>query len=294
MNKMLRYSFMLLLGFTALLTGCKETEPTDPNQQLLANKDWYTDGLYFQVSGTYQKVLAPNLTTRFSKTSTVNTTTVNGTPLGAAAVWTLSVDAKTLTVYYPSVSGNGATLASQALKVEKLTATELWVTAPANDDIQLFGIINLSATSQYRFTTTKPAEVTPLPEEATLKAVTWTGTNTNQTAGVFTTIGGGIYTWKSYADITFKFDNFSPLKLNYVTVGGLPTPATWVLSKDASNNLKITIAYPKVGAIPAKVFVLDVATLSANSLIMGAAESLTFSSVFTLEGAAQLRLVPKP
>lgn len=290
MNKFLRFSFAILVGFMAVLSSCTETEPTDPNQQLIANKDWHTDGLYFNVNadGTGgAKAIAPNLKLRFSKTSTLNTTAVNGNNLGAAAVWTLSVDAKTLTVYYPTIAGGGATLASQALKVVKLTATELWVTSPTADDIQLLGIINLSANSNYRFTTTAPAAVTPLSEEALLKTPTWTGTGTN--AGTF--LNG---TKQGDANVTFKFTNFSVLNLNYLTVSGLPTPATWMLSKDANNLLKLTIAYPKVGVIPARAFTLNVSKLTATELNFTGSDAITFSSVFTLPVNAELRLIPQP
>ncbi len=275
----------MLLSLVTLLSGCAETEPTDPNQLLLANKDWYTDGLY---DGTGTKVLAPNLRFRFKKTSTINTSTVNGQDLGAAAVWILSADAKTLTIYYPTIASGGVSVASQVLKVVKLTANELWVTAPGTDDIQLFGIINLSSTSNYRFTTTAPSTVTPIAEEAILKSATWTGTNTTQTAGVFTSTGGAPYVWTNYAPVTFKFNTF--YGLNYVTVSNLPTPATWML-KSAT---ELTIAYPKVGLVPAKAFTLTISEITASKLKFSATEALTFSSVFTMNAGAQLHLVPQP
>jgi|GEM_PF-2984410 len=288
MKKILRYS-LFLLGFISLLSSCSEVEPTDPNQQLLANKDWYTDGLYFGVntdgtSGT--KVLAPKLKYRFQKTSSLNTSKVNDQDLGAAAVWTLSADAKMLTVYYPTVAGGGATLGSQALRVVKLTATELWVTTPTTEDIQLFGIINLSPTSNYRFSTTVATATTPLSQEAFLKGVTWTGTNTTQTAGVFTSLTPGVFTWNSYANVTLKFNTF--YGLNYLTISNLPTPATWMLTSATT----LTIAYPKVGAVPAKAFNLTIAEITASKLTFSATEALTFSTVFSLPASAQLRLIP--
>jgi hypothetical protein len=288
MNKMLRYSFMLLLGFTALLSGCTEVEPTDPNQKLLANKEWYTDGLYFNVAadGTGgNRVIAPNLRLKFSKTSSVNTTSVNGQSLGAAAIWILSADAKTLTVYYPTVASGGVSVASQALKVAKLTETELWVTTPSADDIQLFGIINLSATSNYRFTTTKPADVVPLSEEALLKGVTWTGKGNN--AGFF--LNGNKQT---DADVSFAFKTFSAMNLNYLEVSGLTAPATWVLSKEGS-NLKITIAYPKLGSIPAKAFVLSVSKLDADELNFTSNQAFDILPTLQLPLNQELRMIPK-
>lgn len=291
MNKLFRYGFALVVGCIGLLASCKETEPTDPNQQLIANKDWYTDGLYFGVDASTgtggTKAIAPNLRMRFSKTTTLNTTSINGNNLGAAAIWTLSADAKTLTVYYPTVAGGGATLASQNLRVVKLSATELWVTTPTQDDIQLFGIITLSPTSNYRFTTTAPTAVTPLTEEALLKAPTWTGTGTN--AGLF--LNG---TKQSDATVEFKFTNFSALNINYLTVSGLPTPATWLLFKDTNNALKLTIAYPKVGSVPARAFTLNVSTLEAAKLNFTASEAITFSTVFSMPLSTEVRMIPKP
>ncbi len=288
MNKILRYG-LILFSFATLLTACKQVEPTDANQILLANKDWHTEGLYFGVAadGTGgSKVLAPKLKFKFAKTSLLNTTTVNDQNLGAAAVWTLSVDAKSLTVYYPSLGGaTGVTLASQVLKVVKLTATELWVTTPTTEDIQLFGIINLSPTSNYRFTTIAPATVTPLNEEALLKGATWTGTG--DTAGIWTGISPN-FTKTGNAAITFEFKVF--YGLNYVSISGLPTPATWMLNTPTT----LTIAYPKVGTVPAKAFNLTIAELTASKLTFSATEALTFSSVVSLPVGAQLRLIPKP
>jgi hypothetical protein len=289
MNKLLRYSFATLLGILGILTSCKETEPTDPNQQLIANKDWHTDGLYFGVSATDgsggSKAIAPNLKLRFSKTSTLNTTTINDKPLGAAAIWTLSADAKTLTVYYPTIAGGGATLASQALRVVKLTDAELWVSTPSQDDIQLFGIITLSPTSNYRFTKAVPTAVVPISEEALLKAVTWTGTGTN--AGTF--LNG---TKQSDAPLEFKFTNFSALNINYLTVSNVPTPATWMLAKDANNAIKLTVAYPKIGSVAARAFTLNVNTLTASSLNFTGSDAITFTPTFSLPLSTEVRMIP--
>ena len=292
MKKLLTWCFALT-GLLIILGSCATVEPTDPNQALLANKEWHTDGLYMNVAtdGTGgAKVIAPNVRFNFKKTL-INTTAVNGQDLGPAAIWTLSKDAKTLTIYYPTYGSIGASIASQSLKVVKLTATELWVTTPSENDIQLLGIINLSPTSNYRFTTTAPTSTMPSASETLLKAIKWTGTGTN--AGVFVGVAPNPLTKQSDANVDMKFETF--FGINYITVSSTPAPVTWMLSSDGTT---LTMAYPKIASIPAKAYTFTISKLTATELNFKksaqATEDTSFSTLFTLSGSAELRMIPKP
>jgi hypothetical protein len=289
---MKKYSLLLLtLFFSFCFQGCKETEPTDPNEKLLANKDWNTDGVYVAVNtASPTKAIAPNVKIRFKNTTATKTITLNGADLSISATWKLENNGALLTVTYPTVTGTSLSFQSQALKVAKLSETELWVTTPeGQSEIKLLGIITITNTMQYRFTTATGGGASLT--NATLTTPTWKG-NLDATTGIF-------FNSAKVQDIPaeIKFSNgftvagqtFLP-GTNVVLVGGIPT-SIWGID-NADTPTKLTFAIPTGGSY----VTLDVNRLDADELWLTNSGATSFSlfGLITIDANRQLRFAPKP
>lgn len=270
--------FLLFLFIIPLFWSCKETEPT-PAEALIANKDWQTQGLF--VNGVATDA-APYIKIRFSK-STINTTIINGQNLGPLATW--SVAGNTLTLSYPNFSTNGSlSFSSQSLKITKSTDSELWV-APLDgvDSISLFGLINLSQGAEFRFTL-NPNSVAPNVTDANLTGVTWKGFG-DANAGYF--LNGTKQ--NDATSLTMKFGTF--YGINYVSIAGVPTPATWALN---GTKTRLILSYPKLGVTPGAVVAFNITTLSATSFRLTAVQNINIlGGAINLPLNQELRMVPQ-
>jgi hypothetical protein len=245
MKKIISLFLTVILLFH--LNACKETEPTNPNEQKLANKDWNTDGVYVGTNTANPTLtISPNIKLRFKNITAAKTIALNGTDLSLSATWSLSADATQLTVKYPTISGNTVSFASQVLKVVKLEADQLWVTAPdGQNEIKLLGLITITNTMQYRFTTASGSGTSLT--NATLTGATWSG-NLNDNAGIF--LNGvrqsGVATELKFQDgFGVAGQTFFP-GTNIVLVSGIPT-TIWGIN-NASNPTQLTFAIPTGGA----------------------------------------------
>jgi hypothetical protein len=273
-------TFFYCLLLTPLFFACTETEPAPGSDALLANKDWNTDGLY--VSNT--KTVSPNLKLRFVN-ATLKSTTINGQNI-ALTVWSVNAAGTELVIKYPDVSlsdgkfsVNPLTLKSQTLKINKLTATELWVTTPDDNDIQLFGFINLTKNSEYRFTTGTSSANTVTSTELT--GVTWTGSG-SANAGLF------VNTVKS-KDVTQTFKFSTSFGFNLLTIQGIPSPATWSLNEAKT---VLTIVYPKSTTFESGVLNLNISKLDADELNLTSTSNVSLYDIFTFGATGELKLIP--
>lgn len=267
--------FLLIIPF---FWSCKETEPT-PAEALVANKDWQTQGLF--VNGVATEA-APYVKIRFSK-STINSTIINGQNLGPLATW--SVVGNTLSLTYPNFSTTGAvSFASQSVKITKSSETELWVTPlDGVDGISLFGLINLSQGAEFRFTL-NPNSVAPNVTDANLTGVTWKGFG-DATAGYFANnIKQG-----DANNLTMKFGTF--YGINYVSIAGVPTPATWALN---ATKTRLILSYPKLGITPGATVAFNITSLTATSFRLSAANTINIlNGAINLPINQELRMIPQ-
>ncbi|TAE72169.1 MAG: hypothetical protein EAZ85_09940 [Bacteroidetes bacterium] len=274
MKKILLFIFII-----PFFWSCKETEPT-PAESLIANKDWQTQGLF--VAGVATEA-APYVKIRFSK-STINSTVINGQNLGPLATW--SVAGNVLSLTYPNYSTSGSvTFSSQSVKITKTTETELWV-APLDGSggISLFGLINLTQDAEFRFTL-NPNSVAPNVTDANLTGVTWKGFGSPD-AGYFST---GSSTGTPATGLTLKFGTF--YGINYVTVGTIPTPATWALN---AAKTRLILSYPRLGATAGGNVAFTITGLTATSLKLSAASAINIlGGAINLPLNQELRMVPQ-
>ncbi len=285
MKKLLLFIFII-----PFFWSCKETEPT-PAEALIANKDWQTQAQGMVVAGIPAEA-SPYLKIRFSK-STINSTVINGQNLGPLATW--SVAGSTLTLMYPNYTTSGSvTFSSQSVKITKSTETELWVAPLGTDAISLFGLINLESGSEFRFTL-NPSSVAPNVTDPILTGVTWKGFGSVD-AGYFSAPApGGTKTNDAQTNVTLKFGTF--YGINYVTIGGIATPATWALN---ATKDRLILSYPRLGVTAggsvAFGITIPVSTTSPNTLRLRATTNGTINILgvpINLPLNQELRMIPQ-
>jgi hypothetical protein len=267
---------LLFLICIPFLWSCKETDPS-PQEALVANKDWQTDGIY--VAGN--KIEAtPYIKVRFSK-STINTTVLNGQNLGPAATW--SVANNILTISYPNISNTSSiTFTSQSLKITKSTENELWLAPVDANGVQLFGIINLTGDAEFRLTL-NPNSIAPNITDANLTAVTWKGSGSADAGYFLNNVKQGD------ANVTLAFRTF--YGINYVTISGVPTPATWALN---TNKTRLILSYPRLNNNAGGVVSFNIVAMTSTSLILkGDANSINIlGGIINIPLNQELRLIP--
>jgi hypothetical protein len=282
-------TLILILSLLLSLSACKETTPTDPFQALLANKDWNTDGVYVNVSATPTKTIAPSLKIEFRNTNLGRLLAIGGASVVSTS-WQLSSDGKSLEITYPTLT-NGTTLAftKQTAKVTKLDEDELWLTAPDANELKLFGIITITNTMEYRFTTNATTNNT-LTNANLAREKGWVAT------GVYNNLGNKVL--DSNIHLTFSDKGlFVPPsgptlfpQTNLVLVSGIPT-SVWGISS-ATLPMDLTIAVPN-GSNFLK-FKVETLTSSDLWLTYEGGSSITLFGVVNISTGQQLRLVPKP
>jgi hypothetical protein len=277
-------TLILIVSILLSFSACKETTPTDPFQALLANKDWNTDGVY--VSGN--KTIAPNLKIEFRNTNLGRLLAIGGASVVSTS-WQLSSDGKSLEITYPTLTG-GTSLAftKQTAKVVKLDEDELWLTAPDAGELKLFGIITITNTMEYRFTTNATTNNT-LTNANLARDKGWVAT------GVY---NAGSKVLESNIHLTFSDKgifvppsgpNLFP-QTNLVLVSGVPT-SVWGISS-ATLPMDLTIAVPNGGNF--LKFKVETLTSSDLWLTYEGGSPINLFGVVTINTGQQLRLVPKP
>lgn len=289
---------LLTLVFSLFMQSCKEDEPTDPNEQKLANKDWLTDGVYVNVSASPTKTIDPNIKVRFRNTNLGKSVELNGVDLTVAlAPWSINADATLLTVKYPTTTianPSAISYTTQTLKIVRLDEDELWLTTPdGTSEIKLFGLITITNTMQYRFKL--GSGTTTSLTNATLTAVTWSA-NANAQAGVFVNNGEGYIKNNAInAPLEFKFQQGFPAiagqtlftGTNILLISGIPS-SIWGID-NATTPTKLSMSVPTIGTLT-----FDIAKLDADELWLTytGANNVTVFGV-ALSANNQLRFVPK-
>ncbi|MCS6820233.1 MAG: hypothetical protein NZ551_00015 [Microscillaceae bacterium] len=142
--------FLVIFGVVACKKEGDNTQPTNPDEQILVANTWRGEGLY--VNGVKQPTMPPFSIRFFPEVAGVKTVAINGIPGGT---WRLNSTSnpKQLTIIYPSPNfsienGNSVGVSSVTFNLSALSSTNLNLTSSTTSTF--FGIITLSADTELR------------------------------------------------------------------------------------------------------------------------------------------------
>jgi hypothetical protein len=131
--------------------------------------------------------------------------------------------------------------------------------------------------------TLNPSSIAPNVTDANLTGVTWKGSGSAE-AGYFL---NGVK--QGDASVTMKFGTF--YGINYVSFGGIPTPATWALNTDKT---RLILSYPKINQTSGGVVSFTITQLNATSLRLNAQNAISImGGAISLPIGQELRLIPQ-